>query len=65
MEKLVINGGQKLYGDIRVDGMKNAALPIIFASILTGDKCVIENLPPVNDIHISLEVLRTMVRRCV
>ncbi len=60
MEKLVVNGGQKLYGDIRVDGMKNAALPIIFASILTGDKCVIENLPPVNDIHISLEVLQAM-----
>ncbi len=60
MEKLVINGGAKLYGDIYIDGMKNAALPIIFASILTGDRCVIENLPPVSDIHISLEILRSM-----
>ena len=60
MEKIVINGGNKLYGDIYIDGMKNAALPIIFACILTGDKCVIENLPPVSDINVSLEILRSM-----
>ena len=60
MEKIVINGGNKLYGDIYIDGMKNAALPIIFACILTGDKCVIENLPPVSDINISLEILRSI-----
>ncbi len=60
MEKIVINGGNKLYGDIYIDGMKNAALPIIFATILTGEKCVIENLPPVSDISLSLEILRSM-----
>ncbi len=60
MEKIVINGGNKLYGDIYIDGMKNAALPILFACILTGDKCVIENLPPVSDINVSLEILRSM-----
>ncbi|MBQ9080659.1 MAG: UDP-N-acetylglucosamine 1-carboxyvinyltransferase [Clostridia bacterium] len=60
MEQIVINGGNKLYGDIYIDGMKNAALPIIFACILTGDKCVIENLPPVSDINVSLEILRSM-----
>ncbi len=60
MENIVINGGIKLYGDIKIDGMKNAALPIIFASILTGDRCVIQNLPPVSDVLISLEILRSM-----
>lgn len=60
MEKIIINGGNKLYGDVFIDGMKNAALPIIFACILTGDKCVIENLPPVSDINCSLDILRTM-----
>ncbi len=60
MENIVINGGIKLYGDIKIDGMKNAALPIIFATILTGDRCVIQNLPPVSDILISLEILRSM-----
>ncbi|HOA85188.1 MAG TPA: UDP-N-acetylglucosamine 1-carboxyvinyltransferase, partial [Bacillota bacterium] len=60
MEKIFINGGARLYGDIRIDGMKNAALPIIFASILTGDKCVIENLPPVKDVSTALDILRSM-----
>lgn len=60
MEKIVIKGGNKLYGDVRIDGMKNAALPIIFATILTGDKCIIDNLPPVSDIHISLDILSSM-----
>ena len=50
MKKIVINGGLPLYGDISVSGMKNAALPIIFASILTKDKCVIENLPEVSEV---------------
>lgn len=60
MEKIVINGGAKLYGDVCIEGMKNAALPIIFATILTGSRCVIENLPPVSDVQISLEILRSM-----
>ncbi len=60
MEKIVINGGNKLYGDIYVDGMKNAALPILFATILTGDRCVIENLPPISDINTTLDILRSM-----
>ena len=52
--------GHPLYGDINVSGMKNAALPIIFASILTKDKCVIENLPEVSDVSLSLRILRAM-----
>ncbi len=60
MELLVINGGNPLNGSISIGGMKNAALPIIFASILTEDKCVIENLPNVSDVHRSLEILEAM-----
>ena len=60
MKKIVIRGGKPLYGDINVSGMKNAALPIIFASILTKDKCVIENLPEVSDVALSLRILRSM-----
>ena len=60
MKKIVINGGLPLFGDISVSGMKNAALPIIFASILTKDKCVIENLPEVSDVTLSLEILHSM-----
>lgn len=60
MEKIIINGGKALHGDVNINGMKNAALPIIFATILTGDKCVIENIPTVSDISMSLDILRAM-----
>ncbi len=60
MEKIIINGGRKLHGDVYINGMKNAALPIIFATILTGDRCVIENVPKVSDITMSFDILRSM-----
>lgn len=60
MEKIIINGGNRLHGDVYINGMKNAALPIIFATILTSDKCVIENVPKVSDITMSFDILRAM-----
>lgn len=60
MEKIIINGGKELHGDVFINGMKNAALPIIFATILTSDKCVIENIPKVSDITMSFDILRAM-----
>ena len=60
MEKIIINGGKELHGDVYINGMKNAALPIIFATILTSDKCVIENVPKVSDITMSFDILRAM-----
>lgn len=58
MEKILINGGKPLYGRIEVDGMKNAALPIVFATLLVEGKCRIDNLPCVNDITLSLKILQ-------
>lgn len=63
MEILVINGGKPLNGSITIGGMKNAALPIIFASILTEDTCTLENLPNVSDVTRSLEILKAMGAR--
>ena len=60
MDKIIINGGKKLYGDVYINGMKNAALPIIFATILTADKCTLENIPRVSDITMAFEILRSM-----
>ena len=60
MKKIIINGGRKLRGDISVSGMKNAALPIVFATILTGDECVLDNLPDVTDVTLSLRILSDM-----
>ena len=60
MEKIIINGGKKLNGDVYIHGMKNAALPIIFATILIADKCIIENVPKVSDITMSFDILQAM-----
>ena len=60
MERLVINGGYKLNGMIKVSGMKNSALPIIFATILVKDECIIEDIPLVSDVLNALEILREM-----
>ncbi len=60
MEKILINGGTPLRGTVEISGMKNAALPIIFACVLVKDKCIIENVPNVIDVTLSLDILRCM-----
>ena len=50
MEKLFIQGGRRLGGTIAISGMKNAALPILFACALNRETCVIQNVPAVSDI---------------
>ncbi len=59
-DKIIIQGKHPLAGEVTVSGMKNAALPILFATILVRGTCVLENIPPVNDIAIALEILRRM-----
>lgn len=60
MEKIVINGGKPLYGTIEISGMKNSSLPILFATILVNGECVIENLPPIDDVASALSMLQSM-----
>lgn len=60
MEKIFVRGGRGLHGELAVSGMKNAALPILFASVLAQDRCVIRNLPPVSDVALSLDILRAI-----
>lgn len=60
MERIIITGGKPLYGEISVSGFKNAAAPIIFATILAQDKCVIENLPDISDVRVALDILTAM-----
>ena len=60
MEKLIISGQRKLNGDVHISGMKNAALPILFACALNTETCVIENVPPVSDIGTTLSILADM-----
>ncbi len=63
MEKIEIDGGSRLYGSVDISGMKNSALPIIFASILVEDECIIDNVPRVSDVFNALEILRSMGAR--
>lgn len=60
MEKIVIGGGRPLVGTIEVSGSKNAAIPIILATLMVDDVCVIENVPSISDISLSLEILSAM-----
>lgn len=60
MDKIIIDGGYPLQGRVKIDGMKNAAGAVIFASILTQSVCVIENLPKISEVETSLEILRTV-----
>ncbi len=60
MEKIVINGGVPLNGNVNTSGMKNAALPILYATILVADKCRLENIPDISDVAISFDILRGM-----
>ena len=60
MEKLVITGGNKLSGEIDVSSAKNSVLPIIAASILSGDKCVIENAPMLEDVFVIGDLLKSL-----
>ncbi len=57
MKTIYVNGGRSLSGDIYVSGSKNAALPIIFACILTKGVSEIENLPDIGDVRVALDLL--------
>jgi len=57
MDKIIINGGQKLKGSIKISGSKNSALPILFAALLTDDACKITNVPTLTDIKTTVDFL--------
>ncbi|WP_409341239.1 UDP-N-acetylglucosamine 1-carboxyvinyltransferase [Paenibacillus sp. MBLB4367] len=60
MEKLVIEGGRPLSGTIRIHGAKNAALPILAASLLADGTHAIENVPNLLDIDVMISILRAL-----
>jgi UDP-N-acetylglucosamine 1-carboxyvinyltransferase len=57
MDKIVIEGGARLKGEVRVSGAKNAALPLLCSSILTGGRCVWKNVPILNDVQTMARLL--------
>ena len=60
MEKLLIKGGKSLFGEIDCSGAKNAALPVIAASILSSNDVTLKNLPYLQDITTMFELIGSM-----
>lgn len=59
-EKFIIQGGKKLSGEIEARGSKNAAFPVLIATLLTSEDCIIDNIPLVEDIFRMLEIFESM-----
>ncbi len=60
MDKLVIEGGIKLKGEVTISGSKNAVLPIFAATLLTDEPCVIKHVPYLRDTNTMLKILRSL-----
>jgi UDP-N-acetylglucosamine 1-carboxyvinyltransferase len=60
MDKLVIQGGIPLSGEVRVSGAKNAALPLMCAALLTGDELTLSNAPHLKDVSTMVRLLSQM-----
>jgi len=58
MSRLVVEGGRRLCGAVAVEGNKNAALPLLAACLLTGEECVLENVPRIRDVEAMCRLLQ-------
>src|SRR5256885_14575006 len=57
MDKIRIQGGHSLSGTIKISGSKNSALPILAATLLTREPCIIHRVPDLSDTHYMLQIL--------
>src|SRR3954462_8005784 len=60
MDKILVHGGQKLSGSVKISGSKNSDLPILAATLLTKEQCVIHHVPDLSDIHYMLQILASL-----
>ena len=60
MEKLLITGGKPLTGEVKISGAKNSVLPILAASLLTGEEVIIGNVPHLQDVTTTISLLTEM-----
>ena len=58
MDRIKITGGERLQGSIPISGAKNAALPLMITSLLTGDRLTLKNVPNLADVHLLARILR-------
>jgi UDP-N-acetylglucosamine 1-carboxyvinyltransferase len=67
LDKIIVQGGHKLQGKVRISASKNAVLPIIAASLLAEDEVCLTDIPPLQDVETICEVLKSIgvsIRRC-
>src|SRR3954466_13850262 len=57
MDKILIHGGRPLQGSIKISGSKNSALPIVAATLLTREPCILHRVPDLSDLHYMLQIL--------
>lgn len=64
MQKLIINGGKRLRGELELQGCKNSALPIMAASLLCRGDCTLHNCPKLTDVYSAARILNCVGCRC-
>jgi len=57
MDKIIVEGGRRLAGEVEISGAKNASLAILCASLLAEDKVILENIPDIRDIRVMIEII--------
>ncbi|HOW58799.1 MAG TPA: UDP-N-acetylglucosamine 1-carboxyvinyltransferase [Candidatus Omnitrophota bacterium] len=65
MDKIIIEGGVKLKGEVDISGSKNAVLPIMAAALLTEEESIIENVPSLWDVHTMVKLLRSLGAKAI
>ena len=63
MDKLIVEGGRRLSGEIMISGAKNSCLPILAATLLTDEKCTISNVPDLKDVNTMISILEALGRQ--
>ncbi len=60
MARLIVRGGEPLRGKVRVNGAKNAVLPMMAAAVLTRSECLIRDVPDIRDVRVMIEILKDL-----
>lgn len=63
MDRFTIKGPVKLQGEVEISGSKNAALPILMATLLTDEKCVLNRVPNLRDIRTTFKLLEVLGKK--
>ena len=63
MDRFIIHGGKKLQGTVHISGSKNAALPILVATLLTDEPCVLHRVPNLRDVRTTLKILEYLGKK--